>query len=671
MSGIRQLGNNAKANTNTAPAADANQTREERRNDRNDKRDYSQEDRDALRENVRSIRTATQNVFGERSNPTRALTALAGYAQEYIKSKVRSKETKMEVVIVEHGVAVPSVVVVSLTETKDVKDQPLTAVVGHAIMLVDFTRKPEPLGEIREGSVTYQETTVWADALDNLYLDKIEDAIRQQLELENIEYINGGCTTYNFPELPVEKLTNEKSFQDSRLDNLIFTVMTGVEALRALESEEEDTLLRPELLADDSTIVADINLNVNSSKTPANLPVAEDFMIRVREVKNNAGRNRRDRDERSAPRSLNAAAENDDQCYGGVSGRIDFTYVTPEAEYINNPRPEDAACFIPEFVIAGFDVYDRAPSLTMLLQLISSVGILDTREPPIFLQAFKPENIIDAHSRNLGALSAELIDIQTRKPLERVEFRSNTTDEQLRKFARAAILPYSRIAIEVPSQGPLVALLSIFDMASLYAVTNDKKYKDYNDMIIQACDVLTDGEFSENWNSGDAVMAEEIALIPGGYWVDDAGEKRDSREFGYLYYANLENPKEAIDMSREYLSSFNESEDIIAGHIRRKLITEVKGGNFVQTDNFRRCYFDPHFIEVLNSALKSSGLAVQSPNMNFGGRGDERRRRDNVRGLISRDTLENGYSRYSDRRGRDFDSRRDSRRSNSRSFRRR
>lgn len=666
---LRQLGNN-NANATAAPekeARDAN--REERRNSGRERgRDYSQEDREQIRENVSSIRAATQNVFGERSNPTRALTALATYTQDYIKSKIRGKEQRMETIIVEHGVAVPSVVVVSLTDMKGADDKDITVAAGHAIMLVDFTRKPEALSEVREGSVTYQETTVWADALDDIYLDKIEDAIRNQLELESIEYINGGCTTVNFPELPVDKLTNEKSFQDSKLDNLVFTVMTGVEALRALEAEDDSAALRPELLADDAAVVADINLNVNSSKTPAGLPVAEDFMIRVREAKQR-GRDRRD--DRNQMRSLNSTAEADDLHYGGVSGRIDFMFVAPEAEYINNPRPEDAACFIPEFVISGFDVYDRAPSLSMLLQLISSVGILDTREPPIFLQAFKPENIIDAHSRNLGALAAELVDIKTNKQLERTVFRSNTTDEQLRKFARAAILPYSRMAIEVPSQGPLVSLLNIFDMASLYAVTLKNEFKDYNDMIITACDTLTDGEFSERWNPKDPVMAEEIALIPGGYWVDDNGEKRDSREFGYLYYANLENPKEAIDMSREYLASFNEREDIVAAHQRRKLITEVKGGNFVQTDNFRRCYFNPDFIEVLNAALKTSGLAVQSPNMNFGGRGDERRRRDSVRGLISRETLDNGYSRYSDRRDRSSRDRRDERRSDSRRFRRR
>ena len=141
---LRQLGNN-NANATAAPekeARDAN--REERRNSGRERgRDYSQEDREQIRENVSSIRAATQNVFGERSNPTRALTALATYTQDYIKSKIRGKEQRMETIIVEHGVAVPSVVVVSLTDMKGADDKDITVAAGHAIMLVDFTRKPE------------------------------------------------------------------------------------------------------------------------------------------------------------------------------------------------------------------------------------------------------------------------------------------------------------------------------------------------------------------------------------------------------------------------------------------------------------------------------------------------------------------------------------------------
>ena len=190
-------------------------------------------------------------------------------------------------------------------------------------------------------------------------------------------------------------------------------------------------------------------------------------------------------------------------------------------------------------------------------------------------------------------------------------------------------------------------------------------------MLVEAADVLTGGLISEEWDITDPVMVAEISTVPGGYWTDDNGQKRDSREMGYLFYANLENPKEALDMSREYVDSFFEENPIIAANIRRRLITEVKGTNFVQTDNYRRVFFNPDFIDLLNSCLRKCGLGVMTPNTNFGGRGDERPRLDSIRGFMSGDRLDSGYSRYSDRRddSRSRFSRRDSRSSTRRSYR--
>ena len=662
---INQANTQATQQEQDAQVKDRNSNRRTRR----EERDEAQDDRDEIRGGVLSIRQATSNKFGERTNPTRALTALAKYAKGYIESKVRTKELNYDTVIVEKDVAVPSVVIISRTDTTGQDGKPLTIVVGHAIMLVDYSRQPETLETVRIGSVTYEDPTVWADAFDAEYVIAIEDAVREQLEdVTELFFIKGGCTTYNFPDLPVEALINDNGFQSTQIDNLIFTVLTAVEALRATEAEEKDTWLRPEIVSKHSKIVADINLSVNTSTTPAGNPVAEDFMIRVREVKDG---DRRDSRKDRGPRSLNKRQENSDEYYGGISGRIDFTYIEPNANNVDRPRIEDAACHVPEFIIAGFDVYDRAPSLPLLWQLIASTGMLYNRKPPIFLSAFKPENVMETPSRNLGALAMEVIDIKTDKPLERIVFRANTDEDQIRQFARAAIVDGARIGMEIPSQGPLTALLNIFHDAAIFAIDESDDYLAANALLVEAADVLCGGLIAEEWDADRPVMVAEIATVPGGYWTDDHGQKRDSREMGYLFYANLENPKEALEMSREYVDSFNNEDPIIAANIRRRLITEVKGTNFVQTDNFRRVYFEPDFIELLNSSLRKCGLGVMTPNTNFGGRGDERRRLESVRGFISGDRLDTGYSRYSDRRddGRSRYSRNDSRSSSRRSYR--
>lgn len=599
------------------------------------------EDRSNLATAFGDIRSATRNTLGTSGGATRGLSALHRYLTGYIDSKVRSKELNFKTVIVEKGVAVPSVVVLQLVKDIDAAGKPIEVIFGHAILIIDYSVRPKATFTTSDGK--YESTTVWADAHDKEYIARIQTAIVEQLGINEFEYVDAGCTGYNGADLPIDKLTNDVNYQDGRLDNLTFTVMTGVEATRAMHFNDQATFLQPAMATEGKVVVADINLTPTSSTTPAGLPVAEDFMIRVRET-NASARRTNSNDGAGTYRSLNDTEAESDFAYGGVSGRIDFTYVTPQ-EPVRDPRPEDSASFFPDFIISGFDVYDRSPSLSMLLQLISSVGILDSRSPAIYLNAFKPENIIGAPSRNLGALGAELVDFKTGKESSRAHFRNNTTEDTYYKFIRAAILPVSRIGIEVPTQGPLIGLIKTFERAAMYALTNDKAYADDEALLIEAADILTDGKFSDIWQ-GQTFMAREIAAIPGGWWVDDNGEKRDSREFGYLFYGNLENPKEAKDMSGEYLDSFNHTDSLIAANIRKKLITEVKGTNFVQTDNFARCFFAPETILALNEALRGTGLAVESPNMNFHGRGNERRRVDGIAGIIRSDALEGAYSRH-------------------------
>lgn len=70
--------------------------------------------------------------------------------------------------------------------------------------------------------------------MDNDYVDAIIDAIYAQTELENVRFINAGKTVYNYADLPVDKISADRPQPDKGLDNLLFTVMTVVEAKCAL-----------------------------------------------------------------------------------------------------------------------------------------------------------------------------------------------------------------------------------------------------------------------------------------------------------------------------------------------------------------------------------------------------------------------------------------------------
>ena len=99
---------------------------------------------------------------------------------------------------------------------------------------------------------------------------------------------------------------------------------------------------------------------------------------------------------------------------------------------------------------------------------------------------------------------------------------------------------------------------------------------------------------------------------------------------------------------------------MIAAAERRRLIEDVQGSNFVQTDNVSRVYFNPEFFACLLDAMNSSGMAPAIGNAAYAGRGQSRRRVDDSNYLDS-GRLENSYQRYNgnsrDDRGYNYNSR--------------
>lgn len=631
----------------------------DRKNDRdnnnygNDRgRERSQEDRDRadLRDASQSLRQTAANPFGTAVSTSRSLGALNNYTSNYVAAKTRGKSIDMKTFVVEEGVAVPSVVIAAIASKDNQK-----FVISHAIMLVNNAQPPAPLLDQNIQGIMYRDNTTWADAYDDKYQAAIVEVIERDLA-EKVEFISAGATAVDYTFIPTEKLLNENNFQSLQLDNLILNVMSGIEAVRAIESDDTSRDIKPSNSNQDAQIVADVSLQPSTSTQPNGDPLAEDFLIKLSEVPND----RRDR-KRNEPRSLNQTGESNNRAYGAVSGRIDFKYVEPvQVARGWRPQPGDSACFIPEFIIAGFDVLDMQPSLTLMLQLIASVGILDSRNPPFYLDAFLPANLINNSSRNLGALQAEMQDPETGQRLERLELKPSTDMITFQKFVTAAIQEKVSIAIEIPTQGPLVGLLNTFDQAVDYNGREGTEAAYFNGLIVEAADVLTEGAFSDMWTPGTPVMLRKRAIIPTGYWIDGQQNKRDSREFGYLYYANLDNPQEAYELSVQYDKSFDIDDQLIAAAERRRLIEDVQGSNFVQTDNVSRVYFNPEFFACLLDAMNSSGMAPAIGNAAYAGRGQSRRRVDDSNYLDS-GRLENSYQRYNgnsrDDRGYNYNSR--------------
>lgn len=649
---------NGRGNTRTEPEVKETETTGERMSQRERRRiereaaeaeirerresakERARRDRDELDKDAQNIRDSIGNIFGGTSSPTKALLLTSDYIKSFIESKTRNqklKDYKFNVQVIEENVAVPSITISLIRKIDDIQ-----YAFVHPILLVDYGVAPEALIEERIQGEVYRDTTTWADAYDKRYSEEITRKLNLELDTPVEEYINAGVTAIEYKDLPVDKLSTDKNYQSQDIDNLTISVMSVIESIRATEEEDTSRDVKPSALDANASIVASVSLTPSTSRKPNLLPTAEDFLIKISEVQD---RNRRDRD---YIKSLNDRRGIDsNRAYGHVSGRIDFVYDRPDHERTRNPRLEDSQCLVPEFIISSFDVMDVQPTLTLILQLVSSVGILDHGDEPLYLQAFEPRNVQNNPSRNLGGLAAELKNPETEERAERVQFKATDDPAKFRRFIRSAIKDKTSIALEVPSQGPLVGILSVFDLAVDYA-NGDNSKSHYNELIIEALDTLTDGAMSERWDPKDPVMQARRAVIPAGYWVDGSQVKRDSLEHGYVFYSNIDSPAEALDMAQEYDLSFHEPNQLIAANTRLKLVKDVLGSNFVQTDNVSRIYFDPEFFEEMLGALRDAKMDVEVEDTRYSGRGIESRRYDDNRFIDSRD-LDKGYRRHTSR----------------------
>lgn len=577
------------------------------------------------------------NRFGSTTSTTALLSGFQRYAEEYFKEFNQKFKLGIKTYTMTEG-AVPALIV-TMAHRDDV-------VLTHAITIVDNKHPPEPLidKQARGQDGPIVDNTVWADAYDGVFIGLMNGVINK-VEGKTINIIDCGSTALDNTFIKFSDL-NDKEVSSDRLNRFLFSVMSVMDAVKQSEDNNHERSVRPEYVTPNTTIVADIGLEANTVINEAGRPIAEDFLIRISETTGYRS------DDNRIPTLNKVAGESTHRrTYGSVSGRIDFTYVEPAianpafGAYADRIRPEDTACFIPEFIISHFDVLDMTPSLSLLMQLVASVGALDTQNMPLYLEGFKPQNIANNRYRNLGALQADMVDPATNEPMERFAFTPSDDMNSFMRFVQAAIHRLVAISIEVPTNGSLRPLLETFDRAAEYAISRKEEDEVFNTMIIEACDVLTGGAMSRHWNPSQPVMMARRAIIPTGEWIDNSQNRRDSREHGYLYYANLDSPQDAKQMSFQYDSSFAEDDQLRAGQLRRQLITEIHGAQFTQTDNVSRVWFSPEFYTALLAALDEARMLPQVNATNFAGVGRERRVLETNRYIQTQD-IRSGYNTY-------------------------
>lgn len=607
------------------------------------------------------FQNAVANPFSHTSVATGNLGAVKKALDDYLKIPAVSAMLKLGTTSITANtitvtpedtvVAAPSVCLVFSVPTT-VDGKPCISAYVHGLVLVDNSTTPQALSlnDPYYSRDNIQDPTVWANVWDEVYMDNVGEEIRRSgiFDGQVVDLNDGGVTTIDISQFRFTNEVNGVSNPSNQLYALVVRAVSGLFSYMCTVLEVNTHTITPEVVGN-LTLVAGIDVNAVTDVSFAGEPISRDWEISVQPQLSHSEQNRRTRT------TLNNGSGGEDRPYGVIYGGFDFTLTTSEAQRrrIRDPYPEDLATFIPEFIIRGFRDQQTLLTLPLVMQLIGSVGMLNAGDAgiPYWVNAFNPTRVGGNTSRNLGALAMEVIDPQTNKPSPRVLLREGAIEDFEDLVRSTVIADQYRIGIDVATQGTDSKLLSTFSRAADYAV--DRKYEAgriANLDIIKAIDVLTGNKFSEVWGFNEPVMAAYATLVPGGYWIDNDGLRRDIRDIGYLALANHSDETMARELSADWLEAGTEPDEIRAINKRLELIRDLRGNNFVHCENYRRCYLDGEAYAVLVKCMEDAGVGVLIPNYNHRSRSQGRHRVDNVQGTIAVSSI--GYRRhYSGRHG--------------------
>lgn len=604
-----------------------------------------------------NLMAKTSNVFGGVGTALTNIEQIAKAAQEYIDAKTKGKNFKAIATAVDHS-TIPSVVI-----SAEFQQDGLTSVIAHTLMIYPLDSKPEPVVLWRERDEMIDSHDVWADAIaEPDYIAWLEENYSKAhgIPLGEFSYASAGSTAIDSSSPIINDMVDGKLRVSDKFVRIMHNILTELYSAVQIQINDPSTYLTPEALPANHVISATFSMQPTTTLLANELPVAEDFLISLHDQEENPDRN--SRKERRAIFKRDGSGETSRSEILNVSSRISLGYWEPddyrrrEDEDDDYRRASATAAFIPEIIMVNIDMLSRQPSLSLLLQAVSATGMLAAPpaggSDPLYLEMFRGENAVDCAPRNLGALMPFLVGRDGEPLGKRMVLRPNATDNEFFKVVDAAIRPSVRVGIEIPSQGPLTTLTTFFQHAAVYAADpRDVAGKSANDFIIEAANYLTNNYFSEYFD-GDAVMLAEQHVIPGGYWVDENGQLRDTREIDFLYLANQADPDAAFELADAWLATFSaeeNSDQVVAAHKRFKILERVK--SFVHTDNHTRVYFHPEFIMALNEALLACGLGIVNPTRSTNGRGQRRRVVNARESAVSVNQLRGQYRSRGSRRG--------------------
>ncbi|WP_144106656.1 hypothetical protein [Paraburkholderia sp. BCC1886] len=280
--------------------------------------------------------------------------------------------------------------------------------------------------------------------------------------------------------------------------------------------------------------------------------------------------------------------------------------------------PNEFKRYLPRFVITDLESLQLLTTEAQLLALITSMGLFQGNA---WAEAWRPRQQVVGNDMDLRDIGAVGIEANFEKNAsgygDRVDtkadsfLRSQGHQDNLIALLASVVEPTPILSVDVPECGPQSWFNGIFAAAG---EMNNPHAQRINDIILQAANTLTHGNFSRHYNGDGRVALDEFNRVHLGWYTDRFGVKRDLRDVDYLAVLNFAGHRDP-EVVREWSETFNlASLDLNVRLSKRKqIITGILGQDSVNFTGFaRRVTIEPKFMEALLAGAKDAGLSTRT-----------------------------------------------------------
>lgn len=339
-------------------------------------------------------------------------------------------------------------------------------------------------------------------------------------------------------------------------------------------------------LQQNDRLLGRFNIAPPQPETPSGLPIASDISVLI-----------------------SGASPNDGQRGMGVTGQRDIVMVDTMMNLIFEPprqagrgEVQETQCETPEIIMTNVETRLGMPSVGMILLGIH--GMVALAKGNVWPMAYRPRVAAQDNLRDLSAIGFDCPGLTNNDgiPKRVPDFTSNTFSmKDFSDMVEFAIRRDPIFSIDIDEIGPLSMLTGVFEAAA-------KRNPRAEEVIIQAADFLTDGQFSQVYNGGPLIR-ERFERISLGYMTNREGQRVDIRRLNYLAFLNICGADDMASVE-DFDATWSPNTDLALRVSRREELQLAVRPDIVFKGYARRYTFDESLIIGLEEAFQRTEHSI-------------------------------------------------------------